>query len=245
MEIIINNLSKEFKDGYNKHRGILNRFISLIIDGKKQKGLLALKNINLEINQGEKIGLIGKNGSGKSTLLRIIARMYQKDSGKIKINNPPIYIGNLHGLMKLRLTMKDNINLLCTLLGLNKKEIKEKLPSIIKFSELEEYIDTQLYKFSSGMTIRLLFSTFIHSLDTSKNSILLLDELLSNALDKEFKIKSMEKIKEVMKSEATIILISHNMNLIKDFCNKTIWMENGEIKDYGPTTKIIKKYLNN
>ncbi|MFA5484706.1 MAG: ATP-binding cassette domain-containing protein [Candidatus Pacearchaeota archaeon] len=235
--MIIKNISKEFKkEKYSKP--ILKTILNLNLLKFKKESTKVLRDISFKINSNEIVGLIGKNGSGKSTLLRIISGIYKQDKGKIKINGKIISMINLYTGLQDMLTMKENIYLLGILFGLSKKEIKNRIKEIIKFSELEEYVNTKLYKFSNGMLQRIAFSTAIYC----NPKILLLDEVFEIG-DEKFRKKSIRKMKQLVKEGISIILVSHDLEMIEKYCNKVIWIEDGVIKEEGNPKDTIKKYL--
>jgi ABC-2 type transport system ATP-binding protein len=236
--IIIENISKKFFIGFRKKQSILARFISLFSGREQKKDLEVLKDISFDVNEGETMGIIGHNGSGKSTLLRIISGIYKQDSGKIILNGKLISLINLNIGLKDRLTMKENIYLCCSLFGLGREEIKRKFKLIIEFSELHDFVNTKIYQFSEGMKQRLAFSIAIHC----NPEILLLDEVFEVG-DEEFRKKSVTKIKELVKNKVSVILVSHDMEMIKKYCDKIILMEKGEMIQKGDTKKIVNNYL--
>lgn len=236
--INVENVSKKFKIGFKKHQGILARMLSLFSGKEPKKIITVLDDVALKINSGEIIGLIGDNGSGKSTLLRCIAGIYRIDSGNIITHGKIVPIINLNIGMQDRLSMKDNIYLVGSLFGLTKKQINIRFNSIVELSELKDFVETKLYQFSNGMLQRLAFSIAIHS----NPEILLLDEVFEVG-DEEFKKKSSEKIKELVKSGASVILVSHELWMIEKYCDKTIWLDKGKIKEQGNTKKVLKEYL--
>lgn len=236
--IIVNNLSKKFKIGTKRNQNALSRFISIFSGRETKKEILALRNISFEAESGDVIGLIGKNGSGKSTLLRAIARIYDKDEGEIITTGNLISIINLNIGLKERLTMKDNISFCCSIFGLSTKQIQERFNSIVEFAELKEFVDTKLYQFSNGMLQRLAFSIAAHC----NPDILLLDEVFEVG-DETFKKKSAEKIKELVAKGASVLLVSHDLDIIKRYCNKIIWLDNGKKIMEGKSNEIIKNYL--
>lgn len=239
--ILVENLSKKFDFGYKKRKNILSKIISLI-DRENKKELQVLKNISFKAYSGDTVGIIGLNGSGKSTLLRIIAGVYSFNEGVVKTNGKIIYLnGFSHGL-KPKLTMKENIFLVGSIMGLSQRDIKAKLDEITDFSELREFIDIPLYKFSSGMISRLNFSIIIHCLRHHNPDILLLDEVFGAGGDIKFKIKAMERMNDLIKTGTTVLLVSHNLDVIKQCCNRVILMDKGEIIAMGKPGDIIKKY---
>jgi len=236
--IIVNNLSKKFKIGIRANRNALSRFISIFSGRETKKEILALKNISFEAESGEVVGLIGKNGSGKSTLLRAIARIYDKDGGEIITNGNLISIINLNIGLRERLTMRDNVSFCCSIFGLSVKQIRERFNSIVEFAELKDFVDTKLYQFSSGMLQRLAFSIAVHC----NPDILLLDEVFEVG-DESFKKKSAEKIKELVAKGASVLLVSHELDMIKRHCNKIVWLDKGRIIMKGKSKDVIEKYI--
>ncbi|MFH1308288.1 MAG: ATP-binding cassette domain-containing protein [archaeon] len=226
--IIIKNVSKKFYIGTKSSR---------ILGKEQKKEFLALKNINLELKTGEKIGIIGKNGAGKSTLLRIIAGIYQKDSGTLETNGKLISVLGLNIGLQERLSVKDNIFLFCTLYKLTKNQINQKLKTILKFAELERYENTKLYQLSDGMKVRLISAISLHA----NSDIILLDDV-DMILDKKFVQKATKKHIELSRKGTTVIIVTHNLDLLKH-CHKVLWMDNGEIKAIGENKEIVKSYL--
>ena len=237
--IIINDVSKEFKIGFKKNQSALAKIISIFSGKEPKKSFWVLKNTTFNAKAGEMIGIIGKNGSGKSTLLRVIARIYEKDDGIIKTNGKIISLINLNIGLQDRLTMKDNIYLCCSLFDLSIKDINQRFKSIAKFAELEDFVNTKVYQFSSGMLQRLAFSIAIHC----NPEILILDEVFEVG-DEDFKKKSSDKIKGLVRNGATVLLVSHDLESIKKNCNRVIWMDRGKIIKEGKPTEIIKEYMN-
>jgi len=233
----IEEISKCFNIGHSKNRGALSRFIS---GREPKKRLKVIDNISFFASSGEIIGIIGKNGSGKSTFLRLIAGIYKQDKGIIRTHGKIISLINMTKGFKERLTMRENIFLICSLFGMSSTEIRRRIQDIIIFSELSEYIDTKMYQFSSGMENRLAFSIAINC----RPDILLLDEVFEVG-DEEFKKKSSSKIKELAKKGTTVFLVSHDIKIISKYCSRAIWLDKGKVKMDGTTRKIIDKYLDN
>ncbi|MFA6215860.1 MAG: ATP-binding cassette domain-containing protein [Patescibacteria group bacterium] len=235
--LTVNNLTKTFKIGALKRQGVLANLISLISGRETKKVFTALKNISFQTSAGEFLGLIGDNGAGKSTLLRCLAGIYPADSGEIKTFGPVVSLIELNDGFKSRLSAKDNLFLCGALLGLTKKEIKERLDEIINFAELQNFVDTKIYQFSGGMVERLAFSLAIFA----QPKILLLDELF-NAVDLSFQAKALAKLKTMVQSGITIILASHDLETIKTCCDKIIWLKAGTIFKIGQPKEIIEPY---
>lgn len=240
MRIIVKDVSKKFKIGFKKNQGALARFISFFSGKEPRKIIWALKHVSFKAKAGEIIGIIGENGSGKSTLLRIIAGIYDKDDGVVKINGKLISLINLKVGPKERLTTRDNIYLCCSLFDLGKKEIKKKFNSIVEFAELENFVNTKIYQFSEGMKQRLAFSIAIHC----NPDILLLDEVFEVG-DENFKIKSADKIKELVSKGAMVLLVSHELWMIEKYCDRVIWFDKGRIIKEGRSEEVIEEYKTN
>jgi len=237
--IIVDNAGKKFKIGFIKSQSALARLVSLLSGREPKKIIWALKDVSLKINPQEVVGIIGENGSGKSTLLRCISKIYKTDAGKIKTNGKIISLIGLDIGMQHRLTMKDNIYLCCSLFGLSRQEIKQKFDSVIKFSELQQFVNTKLYQFSEGMKQRLAFSIAVHC----EPEILLLDEVFEVG-DEKFKEKSANKIKELVKKGVSVILVSHNLSIIEKHCDRAILLAKGSIKKEGKTKEVLRAYEN-
>lgn len=240
--IVLDNVGKKFKIGYQSNQTFLSRVLHLISGKEAKKTFWALKNISLVAQPGEIIGIIGPNGAGKSTLLRIIARIYNPDEGTVKIDGKIASLISLEAGLKPRLSMRENIYLGCSLFGLATKEIKKNFVKIVEFSELKDFLETKLYQFSSGMIDRLTFAIAIYSVAYQNPDILLLDEAFVGG-DEKFKKKAIKKLEELVKFGATVLLVSHNLFIIKKYCQKTIWLNQGQIVEKGKTEKVLKNYL--
>jgi|YNPMSStandDraft_1061717.scaffolds.fasta_scaffold01332_7 lipopolysaccharide transport system ATP-binding protein len=240
--IEVEKLTKIYKLGelhqpYLTLRDSLKNFFKINSNNEK-KYIKALNEISFTVNEGEKIGIIGKNGAGKSTLLKILSRITPPTSGKA------ILRGKVASLLEVgtgfhgELTGRENIFLNGAILGMKRNEIKQKLDEIVEFSGVEKFLDTPLKHYSSGMQVRLAFAVAAH-LNTD---ILLIDEVLAVG-DAEFQKKSLGKMDEISKGGKTILFVSHNMGAIERLCNKSIYLKGGFIKFFGDTETTIKKYL--
>jgi ABC-type polysaccharide/polyol phosphate transport system ATPase subunit len=238
MRIVVRDLSKRFRIGFKKGRGALERFVSVFSGVEQKREIWALRDVSFEVKKGEIVGIIGKNGSGKSTLLRIIAGIYSKTRGMVKTFGKVIPLVSLNLGFQPRLSMKDNIFLCCSLFGLGKRQIKKSFGSIVEFAELERFVNTKLYQFSDGMRQRLAFSIVIHS----NPEILLLDEVFEMG-DESFKRKSSKKIKELVRGGSSVLLVSHDLDMIKKYCKRVIHMEEGKIVKEGKSKEVLKSYL--
>lgn len=236
--IIVKNLKKDFEIGFKENQSALNVALRFLSGKEPKKVIRVLNGVNLEVAPGEILGIIGSNGSGKSTLLRTIAGIYPNYDGEVATDGKMVTLINLNVGLRGRLTMKENIFLISSLFGISRKDVHERLDSIIEFSGLREFADTKVYQFSSGMLARLSFSVAIHS----DPKILLLDEVFEVG-DESFREKSGKKIMEIVKNGGSIILVSHSLEMIKSRCDKTVWLDHGEVKKYGDTEGVIDAYL--
>jgi lipopolysaccharide transport system ATP-binding protein len=203
------------------------------------KYMWALKDINLEIKQGEVLGIIGKNGAGKSTLLKLLSRVTSPTTGRIRVN------GRIASLLEVgtgfhpELTGRENIFLNGTILGMTKREIKAKFDEIVEFSGVEKYIDTPVKRYSSGMYVRLAFAVAAHL----ESEIMIVDEVLAVG-DAEFQKKCLGKMDQVSKAAGrTILFVSHNMNSLTSLCKKGIQITKGKIQYTGNIFDVVDKYL--
>ncbi|MDD4804174.1 MAG: ABC transporter ATP-binding protein [Candidatus Pacebacteria bacterium] len=242
--IEVKNVSKKFSADFRKREGALFNVINSLSGRSLKKEIEILKDISFDLYSGEILGVIGKNGSGKSTLLRLIAGVYEADSGKIETNGKILYLTGFGQGSAPKLTMRENIYLMGSVMGLGQRDIKKRFNEIIEFSGLKDFVDMKVYQFSTGMISRLNFSVIIHCLKHQNPEILLLDEVLSAGGDFEFQEKATNKMEELIKGGASVILVSHDLNTIKKYCNKTLFLDNGKIVETGDSESVIKTYLN-
>lgn len=234
--IKVKNLQKTFVLPAEKTTSIKSAFLDLF-NKSSYKKLDILKNINFEVKQGDFFGIVGKNGSGKSTLLKLLAGIYSPDLGEVTV------VGKLTPFIELgvgfnpELTGKENVYLNCALLGMGRKQVSEIYQEIVDFSELHDFMDQKLKNYSSGMQVRLAFSIAVQS----KNDIFLFDEVLAVG-DISFQRKCYEKFEEYKKNKKTIILVTHDMNNIRRFCNKAILINQGKIIQAGDANSIAMGY---
>lgn len=201
----------------------------------------SLKDIDFDIEQGDAVGIIGRNGAGKSTLLKILSEVTSPTTGRINIKGRVASLLEVGTGFHPELTGRENIFLNGAILGMRKKEITRKLDEIIDFSGVERYIDTPVKRYSSGMYVRLAFAVAAHL----ESEIMIVDEVLAVG-DAEFQKKCLGKMNDVKNSEGrTVLFVSHNMAAIKDLCNKSILLKNGQIERNGFTAEIVRHYLAN
>jgi lipopolysaccharide transport system ATP-binding protein len=197
----------------------------------------ALRDVSLEIQRGEVIGIIGHNGAGKSTLLKILARITFPTSGYAEVH------GRISSLLEVgtgfhqELTGRENVYMNGTLLGMTRTEINRKFDEIVDFSGVEKFIDTPVKHYSSGMKVRLAFSVAAHL----EPEILLVDEVLAVG-DAEFQKRSLGKLDQVSQSGRTVVFVSHQLNQIRRLCEKCIWFDAGKVRQIGATHDVISAY---
>jgi len=240
MDIIkADNLGINFKLRKEK-RGTVQDTIARVFTNRQNKAssFWALRGVSFSLEKGETLGVIGRNGSGKSTLLRVIGRIYPPDEGQVEVHGTVSTLLSVGAGFQPELSGLENIYLNGVLMGLKEKEIGELLDSIVDFSELGEFINMPVKTYSSGMYARLAFSIAVNV----KQDILLIDEVLGVG-DAKFKQKSQERMKELLMEGRTIVLVSHNMDAIREFANKVIWLDKGKVVAQGEPKQVIEQYL--
>lgn len=237
--IEIRDLWMDFKISLDKKDSLKERIISSLQKRNDYTILHALKEINLEVKSGEVLGIIGSNGSGKSTLLRIIAGILKPSKGEIKVDKKKVQLLTLGTGFDGQLTAKENVYLNGSLIGYSQKFLDENYDKIVKFAELDGFMNEKIKNFSSGMTARLGFA--IATAGDFKD-ILLLDEVLSVG-DIAFRKKSGERIHELMHGGATVLLVSHSIDTILSHCSRVIWLEKGELRENGTPSVVCKNYI--
>jgi lipopolysaccharide transport system ATP-binding protein len=205
---------------------------------EEKKTLWALRDVSFEIRQGEAVGIIGRNGAGKSTLLKILSRITEPTAGDAEL------LGRVGSLLEVgtgfhaELTGRENIYLNGAVLGMKKSEIDRRRDDIVAFAGVEEFIDTPVKRYSSGMYLRLAFAVAAHL----QPEILLVDEVLAVG-DAEFQKKCLGKMGDVVKAGRTVVFISHNMGAIAQLCERALWIHDGELKLDGPASTVVAAYL--
>lgn len=236
ISIDVNHVTKTFKLYSDKPQTLKEK----LVRGFKNKTEVrtVLKDINLKIKKGETVALIGVNGSGKSTLLKLMTRIIYPNKGTLKT------YGKLTSLLELGagfhpdFTGRENIYFNASVFGLTRSEIDARVDNIIKFSELDDLIDSPVRTYSSGQYMRLAFSVAIN-VDAE---ILLIDEILAVG-DQHFQEKCFAKLEELAKSNMTIVIVSHSLDSLRKLCNRAIWINNGEIEMDDEANKVIDAYL--
>jgi len=220
--------------------GFKEFFINLpkFINGNHNSSFWAIKGINLRVKQGECIGIIGRNGAGKSTLLSLILGTIYPTKGDIKVSQKITPLLDIGAGFHRDLTGRENILVNGVLLGLTRDEVLERIQEIITFSEIRDFIDMPVRAYSTGMYLRLAFSVAIHT----DPELFLIDEILSVG-DEAFQKKSKDALLRLIKEGVTTIFVSHNLNAVREICNRAVWLEGGEIKAEGEPAKVVQEYL--
>lgn len=237
--IILSNVSKKYNLGLKKSTSLREALLQIHQKHRDSKNFWALKDISFEIAKGDVVGIIGKNGAGKSTLLKILSQITKPTTGRIEINGRVASLLEVGTGFHPELTGRENIYLNGTILGMTRKEVKDKFDEIVAFSGVEKFIDTPVKHYSSGMYVRLAFSVAAHL----EPEILIVDEVLAVG-DAEFQKKSLGKMNEVAHQGRTVLFVSHNLSSIKSLCNKGILLEKGKIIYSGNIVNVLSSYQN-
>jgi len=237
------NLSKRYRRGLEVDTGLrhtLEAFLRSPLDWvrrKKDETFWALKEVSLDVHEGEVLGLIGRNGAGKTTLLKILSRITRPTEGWAEIH------GRVGSLLEVgtgfhpELTGRENTFLSGAILGMSKAEIARKFDEIVAFAELDKFIDTPVKHYSSGMYVRLAFAVAAHL----EPEILLVDEVLAVG-DIKFQRKCLGRMGDVARAGRTVVLVSHQLNQIRRLCHRVLWVDGGAVRQAGPTSDVVGAY---
>ncbi|MGA2240412.1 MAG: ABC transporter ATP-binding protein [Candidatus Bathyarchaeia archaeon] len=238
----IEDLWKRFRIPHERRSTIVDHLAGALslLEGKRYnyEEFWALKQINFKLERGESLGIIGPNGSGKSSLLKLVAGVMRPDRGSIVINGSMAIVLQLGVGFHGDLTVKENTRVYGVIMGLPRSEMKKCTGSILDFAGLTRFQDARLRNLSSGMQVRLAFSIAIQT----EADIFLIDEALAVG-DMDFQQKCLDKFREFKKEEKSIVLVSHSMDLIKSYCEKTLYLLNGEPRALGPSEEVTNQYL--
>lgn len=227
------------KKTYNTLRETIYDFFSAKNRSRINKeDFWALKEINFEVNQGDKIGIIGRNGAGKSTLLKILSRITEPTTGKVGIKGRVASLLEVGTGFHPELTGRENIFLNGSILGMSHQEIKRKFDEIVDFAGVENFLDTPVKRYSSGMYVRLAFSVASHL----ESEILIIDEVLAVG-DSVFQKKCIDKMLEISNTGRTILFVSHNFSAIKSLCSTAFLLDKGKLNFSGKVQEVIDKYI--
>ncbi len=235
--IEINNISVKFRIYHDRIQSLKEFFVAKIKGKLKYEDFWALKNISFSVKKGEVIGIIGRNGAGKSTLLKVISGILAPTEGNANIFGNIVPMLELGSGFDMDLTGKENIYLNGSILGYTKDFLDSKYKQIVEFSELDRFIDTPIRNYSSGMLMRLAFSVAT----VVEPEILIVDEILAVG-DANFQTKSKKRMLELMSGGTTVLFVSHNLEQIREMCNRVVWLDSGEIKMIGNTNTVCDSY---
>lgn len=237
LSIRIENVTMTYKLTEEKIDSFKEFFVKFLQRKIKYKEFHAVKSLNLEVKKGERLGIIGHNGAGKSTLLKLISGVIKPTSGRIIVDGTIAPLLELGAGFDPDLTGTRNIYLNGAILGRNKKFLDEKFNEIIEYADLGEFINVPVKNYSSGMRARLGFAVA-----TQINpDILIVDEILGVG-DQNFRDKSTAKMKEMINSGKTVLLVSHSLDQIQELTEKVVWLQNGEIREYGDSSLVCENY---
>jgi ABC-type polysaccharide/polyol phosphate transport system ATPase subunit len=234
--IEVSKVSKSFRVYFDKGRGL--KEFAIFSKRRKYELRQVLNDISFTVKKGETVALIGHNGCGKSTTLKLLTRIMYPDSGKIKMAGRVSALIELGAGFHPDMTGRENIYINASIFGLTRSEINRKINDIINFSELGDYIDNPVRTYSSGMYMRLAFSVAINV----SADILLIDEILAVG-DVNFQKKCYEKMQELKKQGVTIVIVTHDMNTVKSFCDRAIWINDGKIMGDGISSEVVEEYM--
>lgn len=234
--IVIKNVTKQFKVYFDKGQSFKERII--FKNRNRHEDRVVLNDISLTIEKGQAVGLIGHNGCGKSTLLKLMTRILYPDKGSIEVQGRVSSLIELGAGFHPDMSGRENIYTNASIFGLSKKEIDRRLDDIIAFSELEEFIDNPVRTYSSGMYMRLAFSVAIN-VDAD---VLLIDEILAVG-DANFQAKCFAKLQEIKSKGTTIVIVSHSLDQIEAFCDRSVWINDGKIVADGVPREIHLDYM--
>jgi lipopolysaccharide transport system ATP-binding protein len=255
LAIVVDNLSKKYIIGHQK-RERYTALRDVLTNGAKHvahklihpfaasescpsyEEFWALKGINFDIKQGDRVGIIGRNGAGKSTLLKILSRITEPTTGKVSIKGRVASLLEVGTGFHPELTGRENIFLNGAILGMSRTDIKKNFDEIVAFAEVEKFLDTPVKRYSSGMYVRLAFAVAAHL----EPEILIVDEVLAVG-DAQFQKKCLGKMQDVSTQGRTILFVSHNMGVINALCNKGILLQMGQIAACGTVASILDKYM--
>ncbi|MFC4905273.1 MULTISPECIES: ABC transporter ATP-binding protein [Kocuria] len=235
--VVAEHLAKEFS---LRHARSLKETVVWLAKGRRQdisNRFRALEDLSVRIDPGESVALVGLNGSGKSTFLKLISGVMSPDGGTLEVN------GRVAGLIEVGagfhpdLTGRDNVYLNGAILGMTRAQIDERFDEIVAFSEIEQFIDTEVKFYSSGMYLRLAFAVAVFT----DPDIFLIDEILSVG-DEPFQRKSLGRVRELSEEGKTLLVVSHDFDVVRKVCERAVWIEHGRVRSDGPIDRVIEEF---
>lgn len=236
-KITFNDVSVRYRLSKERIRTVKEFAIKSLWRKVEYEEFWVLKNISLQVQPGEMLGIVGRNGAGKTTLLKLVANVMKPVKGQVEVNGRVTPLLELGAGFDMELNGKENIYLFGSILGVSRKEMKDKLEKIVEFSEIGEFLDSPLRTFSSGMVTRLGFAVAT-AIDPD---ILLLDEILAVG-DAAFQKKSLNVIREFRNSGVTILFVSHDLQQVRAYCDQVVWLEGGEVRASGEASRVLDHY---
>ena len=216
----------------------LREFMPALFRGKAwAEPFYALRDVTFSMDRGETMAIIGRNGCGKSTVLKLIAGVMAPTAGEVRVAGRVSPLIELGACFHPDLTGRENVHLNASLLGMSSREVNERFDEIVDYAELREFIDTPVKRYSSGMYVRLAFAVAVHS----DPEVLLVDEVLSVG-DAFFQEKCLKRMHDFQTRGTSILVVSHDLDLIADFCERAIWLEHGRVVADGPARTIVRQY---
>jgi lipopolysaccharide transport system ATP-binding protein len=236
--ITVDKVTKKFKIPHEKRTTMLKNLLGIIRRRLTYEEFLALGDVSFEVERGESFGIIGRNGSGKSTLLKILARVLYPDSGSVTVKGRVAPFLELGVGFQPELSAQENVYLYASVLGMGSKQVDKKYDEIFEFAELKKFESMKLKNFSSGMYLRLAFSTAVQV----DPDVLLIDEVLAVG-DESFQKKCAVKIDEFKEQGKTIVLVSHGLESVKKICRRSLLLDHGSVIAVDDTEKVIARYI--
>jgi len=242
--IILTGVSVEFPVFNAASRSLKNRVLSVATGGAIDRRVdghvivRGLEDVSFSVNEGDRIGLVGHNGSGKTTLLRVLSGIYRPTSGSAVIQGECVSLINISLGIDPEATGRENIRLRAAMMGMRPNELREQFDGIAEFTGLGDFLDMPFRTYSSGMQLRLAFSTST----AIRPEILVMDEWLSTG-DEDFKQKADRRLREIVETTKILVLASHSRDLLRKNCNRILWMEHGRVRMDGPTNEVLPAYF--
>ncbi len=233
----VRNLSKVFRIPHVRKKTLFHSLLSLVTRTYEYEEFFALHDMNFQVPRGQFVGIIGRNGSGKSTLLKILARIYRPTSGEVELNDEVFPLLELGVGFQHDFTVRDNIFLYGSLLGFSRNEMKKRVNQVLEFAELKRFADARLERLSTGMQVRLAFAVATQS----DAPVMLVDEVLAVG-DTIFQQKCRKVFREYKESGKTILFVSHDMASVREYCDRTLVMNDGNLMYDGPPETAIRFY---
>lgn len=230
-------VSMRFRLSADRISSMKEYLVRMVTGRLKFKEFWALRDISFSVEKGEVLGIIGHNGAGKSTLLKVISGILKPSDGSVAVNGNIVPMLELGSGFDYDMTGRENIFLNGAILGYSKAFLESKCQEIIDFSELGEFIEEPLRNYSSGMMMRLAFSIAT----VVEPEILIVDEILAVG-DADFQLKSKKRMLELMGGGTTVLMVSHTMSQIRELCDKVLWIEHGQVQDFGEAQKLCDEY---